>query len=272
LAHIEIDIADDPERVLRQLNVVLLLCEGEEGAMVGKRVRSPLCFGVLLGTVLLGLQQSPAKAQFGMGYGGFMGGFNYVPSPTDFINSHALIQAGRGQQAPASFRPYANNPNSFHNRLRDNGFVPSYDVRRRQPTTARAQPARSQASSTTIASARTPAPKQIAPLASFFDSAMKLIWPSESPVDGDLGDKRDTSDQASLAVLKETKEHQLASLATVTDARQKLLDYGRPALKQIRLVATTRIADIFHDFMLSLYDSLEHAAVPSAALGAAPKP
>jgi hypothetical protein len=101
---------------------------------------------------------------------------------------------------------------------------------------------------------------------------MKLVWPSESPVDGELGEKRDTSDQASLGVLKETKEHQLASLATVADARQKLLDYGRPALQQIRVVATTRIADIFHEFMLSLYDSLEQAAVPSVALGAPPKP
>jgi hypothetical protein len=235
-------------------------------------MRSPLIVSFLLGTILFGFHSTSAKAQFGMGYGGFMGGFNYVPSPTDFINSHALIQAGRGQQAPASFRPYANNPNSFHNRLRDNGFIPSYDVRRRQPTTARVQPARSQASTAKVASAPTPAAKQIVPLASFFDTAMKLVWPSESPVDGDLGEKRDTSDQASLAVLTETKEHQLASLATVTDARQKLLDYGRPALKQIRLVATTRIADIFHEFMLSLYDSLEQAAVPSAAFAAAPKP
>src|SRR3954447_7061230 len=90
--------------------------------------------------ILLGPGSSPTRAQWGFG-DGFMGGFNYVPSPTDFLNSHALIQAGRGQQAPASFRPYANNPNSFHNRLRDNGFVPSYDVRRRQPSASRSQPA-----------------------------------------------------------------------------------------------------------------------------------
>ena len=31
-----------------------------------------------------------------MGYGyGIMGGFNYVPSPGDFLNSHALLNAGR---------------------------------------------------------------------------------------------------------------------------------------------------------------------------------
>jgi hypothetical protein len=247
----------------------------EERPMTGKVARDPLVYGFLLGTIVLGLHTSPARAQYGMGYGGFMGGFNYVPSPTDFINSHALIQAARGQQAPASFRPYENNPNSFHNRLRDNGFVPSYEVRRRQPTASRPQPVRSLGNTARAESrpSAAPAPKPVTPLANFFDAAMKLVWPSESPVDGDLREKRDISDQASVGVLQETKQHQVASIATVTEARQKLLDYGRPALQQIRSVATARIADIFHDFMLSLYDSLAQAAVPSvASLGPPPKP
>jgi len=51
-----------------------------------------------------------------------------------------------------------------------------------------------------------------------------------------------------------------ASLSTVTQARQKLLDYGRPALKEIRQSATPRIADTFHLFLLSLYESLAQAA------------
>ena len=97
---------------------------------------------LLFGAIMLGPGSDRAFAQYGFGYG-MMGGFNYVPSPTDFINSHALIQAGRGQQPRASFQPYANNPNSFHNRLRDNGFVPSYEVRRRQPAASRPQPVRS---------------------------------------------------------------------------------------------------------------------------------
>jgi hypothetical protein len=240
--------------------------------MIPKNHRLPLLV-LVIGACLLGPGSDRAHAQYGMGYG-FMGGFNYVPSPTDFINSHALIQAGRGQQPRASFQPYANNPNSFHNRLRDNGFVPSYDVRRRQPTASRSQPPRSLADTARIqsqsAAAAAPAPRPVAPLASFFDVSLRLVWPSESPVEGELKEKRDTSDESSLATLQETRARQVASISTVTEARERLLNYGRPALQQIRLVATTAIADAFHTFMLSLYNSLADAAIPPA--GPAPPP
>src|SRR5437588_152801 len=64
-----------------------------------------------------------------------------------------------------------------------------------------------------------------------------------------------------------------ASLTTVTDARQKLLGYGQPALKAIRTQATPRIADTFHLFLLSLYESLAQAATPpGSAPGPPPKP
>lgn len=226
---------------------------------------------ILLGAIcLLGPGSGTAMAQFGFGYG-VMGGFNYVPSPTDFVNSHALIQAGRGQQPRASFQPYANSPNSFHNRLRDNGYVPSYEVRRRRPSTTRSQPPRSLGNTAQVE--RQPAAavaRAIVPLVSFFDASLKLVWPSESPVEGDLREKRDVSDKASLAVLQETRSRPAASIATVTEARERLLDYGRPALQEIRRVATTAIADGFHTFMLSLYDSLAQAATPPA--GPAPPP
>ena len=60
----------------------------------------------------------------------------------------------------------------------------------------------------------------------------------------------------------------------MTDARAKLLDYGRPALQYIRDNATPRIADTFHLFLLSLYESLAQAAtVPKPrATPAAPPP
>ena len=48
----------------------------------------------------------------------------------------------------------------------------------------------------------------------------------------------------------------------VTTARERLLDYGRPALREISANATPRIADSFHIFMLSLYESLAQAALP----------
>jgi hypothetical protein len=227
---------------------------------------------LLFGAILLGPGSERAFAQYGFGYG-IMGGFNYVPSPTDFINSHALIQAGRGQQPRASFQPYANNPNSFHNRLRDNGYVPTYEVQRRRPTASRSQPARSLGNTARVEPqpvATTPAARAVVPLVSFFDASLRLVWPSESPVDGGLKDKRDTSDQASLVVLQETRSRPAATIASVTEARERLLDYGRPALLEIRKAATTAIADGFHNFMLSLYDSLAAAGTPPA--GPAPPP
>jgi hypothetical protein len=226
----------------------------------------PAVLTVLVGTLAFGLGSSPARAQSGFGVG-FMGEFHYVPSPTDFSNSHALIQAGRGQLAPASFHPHANDANSFHSRLRDNGFVPSYDVRRRQPSANRSQPARSPAGAPRVAAAPTPAapaPRQVPPLPSFFDSSVpqQLVWPSESPVAGILMKKRDLAGYTCLVVLEETKLHQVASIETVTFARQTLLDYGRPALEQLRMDAPASVVDRFHSFLLSLYDSLAQAASP----------
>ena len=55
----------------------------------------------------------------------------------------------------------------------------------------------------------------------------------------------------------------------MTDARQKLLDYGRPALQYVRTHETARVADSFHGFLLMLYDSLAQAANPPAATAAA---
>ena len=85
-------------------------------------------------------------------------------------------------------------------------------------------------------------------------------------MDGEFLGKREASDQASLVVLKETKQHGVASITSATEARQKLVEYGRPALKQLRAAATPPIADSFHRFLLSLYDSLEAAAsAPNSA-------
>jgi hypothetical protein len=102
----------------------------------------------------------------------------------------------------------------------------------------------------------------VVPLASFFDAAKRLVWPSDAPITGDLKQKRDVSDEGCLAVLGEFQTRGRASIATVTDTRQKLLDYGQPALQEIRLYATPRVADAFHLFLLSLYESLAQSANP----------
>ena len=206
----------------------------------------------------------PASAQYGFGFGEmFFGGMRNVPAPIDFLNQQALTAAARGMQGPTQNRAYAPGSNSYLNNLRDPGFVSTGELSRRR------LPASSRGSTTTVARTESkPRPKPAAPvatqavraLASFFDSSLRLAWPTDSPVDGDLGQKRITSDEASLAVLKETQQIKTASLSTVTDARQKLLDYGRPALQQLRSNSTAPVADAFHQFLLSLYDSLAAAA------------
>ncbi|APW62128.1 hypothetical protein [Paludisphaera borealis] len=208
---------------------------------------------------------TPARAQFGgMGWG--IGGFNYVPSPTNFLNDHALLNAARAGR-PASNNVYAGNPNSYVNRIRDNGFTPSYDVQRRRspasspvnlgPSLGNRTPAAPPVERTTAAA---PATKTAPSLASFFDQSQTLVWPADSPISGDLKPKRDASDQSALAVLTQVANQGRATIGSATDARQKLLEYGRPALQEIRETATPVVADSFHSFLLSLYDSLRQAA------------
>lgn len=206
-----------------------------------------------------------ASAQYGMGFGfgEMMFGFRNVPSPTDFLNQHSLQAAARGMQGPTQNRAYGPGSNSFHNHSRDPGFVSTGELsRRRGPVGSRTQvasntrPARTEPRPT----ASTPISVAVPALASFFDAMLKLAWPSESPTAGELGAKRAVSDEASLAVLQETRQSQSASLSTVTYARQRLLEYGQPALQEIRRTSTAPIADAFHRFMLSLYESLAQAS------------
>jgi hypothetical protein len=110
-----------------------------------------------------------------------------------------------------------------------------------------------------------PDARQIYPLASFFNAARTLVWPSEAPNTDDLKPKRDISDQACLVVLELVEKHRSAPITTVTSARERLLEYGKPALRFARSVSTPRIAEAFHMFMLSLYDSLAEAANPGVS-------
>ncbi len=222
-----------------------------------------------------------------IGYGGYgiMGGFNYVPSPGDFLNQHSLLNASRAG-APVSNNVYAGNPNAYINRIRDGGFVPhSGIVDRRSPgyqasrwrppqslgqvSNSQPQPAVSSATATASAAPR----RAVVPIGSFFDPSRILVWPSDSPVEGDLITKRDTSDQACLVVSDLVDKFRSAPITTVTNARTRLLEYGQPALQFIRSHSTPRIADNFHQFMLSLYDSLAAAANPTElASAASPRP
>ncbi len=234
---------------------------------------------VLVAAAALELGASQVHA-IGYGYG-IMGGFNYVPSPGDFINQHSMLNASRAG-APVSNNVYAGNPNAYINRIRDSGFVPhsgivdrrspGYQASRWRPQQSLGQASNSQPQTAAASAAAAPR-RPVVAIGSFFDTSRMLVWPSDSPVEGDLVTKRDTSDQACLVVSDLVDKFRSAPITTVTYARTRLLEYGQPALQYIRSHSTPRIADNFHQFMLSLYDSLAVAANPTGlASAASPRP
>jgi len=222
---------------------------------------------VFVAAAAFGSSPGRAEAQWGGGMGWGFGGFSQVPKPESFLNSIALTNAQRGLQAP-SRDVYANNPNSYINHVRDNGFVERYDVARREPSHYRRYAAPTTTPTAMTVAQQTP----VLPLASFYNEGNQFVWPGDAPAAGDLKRKRTNFDQASQEVLAETKKSGVASIAAVTDARQKLLDYGRPALQYVRTHETLRVADSFHLFLLSTYESLAQAVNPPATAGAPTQP
>lgn len=224
----------------------------------------------VIGAALLGSWPSQAQVQFGFGGGGFgfggygwgFGGFSQVPKPESFLYQKAISDSQRDTHIP-SRDVYANNPNSYINHVRDNGFVDRYAVERREAAQYRAA-RRMEAAAATQTAMRAAAQTPVLPLSSFYNPQNELIWPGDAPTAGDLKEKRSLFDQASQEVLAEAKKNGVASMAAVTNARQKLLDYGRPGLQYVRAHATPRIADSYHLFLLSLYESLAQAASPQA--------
>ncbi len=228
----------------------------------------------LLAAALASLTLAPgrAQAQFGGGYGYGLYNFNYQPPEIGYLNQRSLANGARAT-GPVQNNVYANNPNSYVNHLHDQGFQfqERYDVESRRasedrylyrPSTMPTTPTPSPSSAPT---ASRPAPPMV-PLSSFFDRDGKLIWPDEAPAAGDLGKSRQAADRACLAALNDYNLRGLAELSTVTEARARVIDYGRPALQSIRATATPRIADTFHMFLLELYESLAQAAtVPKPA-------
>jgi hypothetical protein len=240
------------------------------------------------------LATNRAEAQFGLGgYGGygFGYGFNYHPPVVDYLNQKSLLNASQATMGPVANDVYAGRPNAYVNHLHDDGYLDKWDTGTRRQIEAsigrysdgpppsyfrsHPQPAQPQAA----APANPPAAPAL-PLSSFFDRYQKLVWPGEAPTFGDLGAKRATADQACLAVLNDYNLHGLAQLGTVTEARTKLIEYGKPALLYLTENSTPRIADTFHLFLLSLYESLAQAATvprpaaptPSPAANPGPRP
>ena len=122
---------------------------------------------------------------------GDSGGFSQVPKPESF---HELEGAGRRRRDThiPSRDVYANNPNSYINHIRDNGFVERYDVARRDPSYYRyaPPPSQSRARRTTPTAMTVPQPTPSLPLASFYNAEGQIVWPADAPTAGDLKEKR----------------------------------------------------------------------------------
>ncbi|HEY2154197.1 MAG TPA: hypothetical protein VGH33_01110 [Isosphaeraceae bacterium] len=229
---------------------------------------------------MLALPGGHALGQFGYGMG--FGFYQPGSMSQQMLDGWALQNGARATMGPVQNNVYAGNPNAFIHRLREPGVMERYDPETRREMESRvgrfshsSPPSRRVAASAPaavpVAAAPSPAAPEV-PLASFFDRYQKLVWPHESPVHGDLGPARGAADLASLAVLNDQALHGLARVGTVTEARTKLVDYGRPALIYMRENTTARIADTFHLFMLSLYESLGQAATVPRTPAPAPQP
>ncbi len=230
---------------------------------------------VVVAWTALGLGPRRAEAQFGVGTGfggnGFVfGGFSEVPKPDTFLYQKALIDAGRDIDMPAR-GVYANNPNSYIKHVRDNGSVDRYHPSRRDDAARSRYGLTRHVTATTLTATTVGSQMPVLPLSSFYDEKNQLVWPGDAPTAGVLEEKRTIFERASEVVLAETKKNGVASMASVTDARQKLLDYGRPGLRYVRAHETPGVPEAYHMFLLSLYESLAQAVNPPAA-AAAPTP
>ncbi|MDX2037697.1 MAG: hypothetical protein SFX72_13685 [Isosphaeraceae bacterium] len=254
---------------------------------VAARPRHLLAFAA----AILAFQGGSASAQWGYGFGGF---FNFQPQEVTFLNQRSLALTNRATMGPKQNNAYANNPNSYVAQLHSPGYLDRYDIdtrreiyssigrytsvfptarnSRRNTTASNAAPRPAAPETPPTAQPAAEAAQPSLPLASFFDRYSKLVWPGVSPTYGELGEKREISDTAALAVLNEYNLRGLASLSSVNNARSKLLDYGRPALEYVRQNSTPRLADTFHMFLLSLYESLAQAATVPKSAQPAPAP
>ncbi len=220
-----------------------------------------------------------ARPQFGgFGMGGFFGG-RVVPSPVEQINQQSNIA---GQAAFAArernFSPYSGNPNAFMNIGRQIRFSQPEAIQSRFNATSRRSlgdqyAGRSRTNTFAMAGGNQaapmpeplPAPDVLMEISRFFSASDALVWPSDSPTEGDLGERREVSDKASRTVLNEVRSRGHADIDSAADARAKLIDYGRPALQLLRTESSAAIADSFHSFLMSLYDAIGNTALAARA-------
>ena len=241
---------------------------------------SPLLIPLIAAMLLIAAPKQ-ASAQFGWGAGMFMGG-RVVPSPVDQVNQMSQIAASAAfASRPTNHSPYSGNPNAYMNIGRQMRFSqpellePRFSAASRRPMSDQYASGRTRtntlalASNTTAANpgTTTPAPPLdlVAQVSRFFNAQDEIVWPSDSPTEGDLGERRELSDKASRTVLNEVRSRGTAEISTAADARAKLIDYGRPALQLLRTESSAAIADSFHSFLLSLYETIGKTATNTPA-------
>lgn len=237
--------------------------------MISAAKRGNVLLTAVLAAVSSVVGAGRAEAQWGIGFGG-MGGFGlgygfglgggYVQQPANYLNQVSLARMNH-IRGPIQNDVYANHPNAYYNHLRDSGFVDRYYPDRRDPAYyGHSSRARGHRVTPTSAKDAAPSARPIVPLGTFFNDRSQLVWPGDAPTTGELQAKREAVDQACAVALAELKKNGSASVASATEARQKLLDYGRPALAALK-ANEPRVADGFRTFLLSLYDSLAQAAI-----------
>jgi hypothetical protein len=187
------------------------------------------------------------------------------------INDRSAAAAGHAysirQSLPGSGNVYRGNSNAYINNVRDTSFFQRFDASTRrtmESEVSRRQGAPLTALATTSSTSASTAPaRAVLPLASFFSAAGKLVWPSEAPTNGELGNKKDQANTASESVYQEVGSRGFATVASVSDARTRLVDYGRPALTYLREHTTPAVVDTFHKFLLGIYDAIGAASTPT---------
>jgi len=181
-------------------------------------------------TILL-VCQAEARAQFGMGFGGIGGFFAPYVSPSQMVQDRRPITQNVG--GPVS-RPVQKN-NAYWDNLREPlptsySLTPRRDIRRGSRAVDEAS---SQASKP--ANAARPADPRNAFLG-FFGTDNSLVWPKDSPLEGELSNKRAAVDSAMIQL-------------------RRVLFRSRPALAELRERHPTQ-ADEFHAWLLGLYNAL----------------
>jgi len=238
---------------------------------------------LLAALALLFLGTGTAEAQFGFGFG--FGGWArpYTPESVKFLYNRSNARTRANTGAPRSLKE----PDRFDYRKEAVRLQERHDFqdRRSLGSVSGGRPAAANQRGELVRVAPPPAAAGAAPIVaaqpsaapvlritSFVNEDNEVVWPADAPLSGDLAPKRQAADEAIHEVALEYRANQKAKVESAAEARKRLIDYGRPALANLRDNSTPRVADSFHLFLLSLYESLAQATRGPAPVSSPPPP